>query len=68
VLVLSRYQGEKIVIDDCIVVEVVEIRHNCVRIGITAPRSIPVWRSELLPLGDKVDTLDGQVELGDPVG
>ena len=48
-LVLSRHVGEKIIIGDNIIVTVVEVRGNCVRIGIEAPKDIPILREELLP-------------------
>lgn len=47
-LVLSRKPGEKIVIGDDIVITVLEIDRNKVRLGIDAPRSVPVYRQELL--------------------
>lgn len=46
-LVLSRKEGEAIVIDHTIRVSVVEIRGNHVRIGIMAPREVPVHREEV---------------------
>ena len=46
-LVLSRKKDESIVIDDDIVVTVIEIRPNSVRLGITAPKEIPILRGEL---------------------
>ena len=46
-LVLSRRQQESIQISDNVVVTVLEIRGNSVRIGIDAPREIPVLRTEL---------------------
>lgn len=49
-LVLSRKKNEKIVIDNGrIVVQVVEVRGDRVRIGIVAPREVPVYRQELVP-------------------
>ena len=47
-LVLSRRIGERIVIDDQIVVTVVEIKGDKVRLGIEAPKEIPIWREELV--------------------
>lgn len=47
-LVLSRKVGEKIIIGETIVVTVVEVDRGKVRIGIEAPREIPVMRPELL--------------------
>ena len=49
-LVLSRKPGEKVHIGGDIVVTVLEVKGNRVRIGIEAPRSVTVTRSELLPL------------------
>ena len=46
-LVLSRKKNESIVIDDTIIVTVVEIRGDKVRLGIQAPKEIPVHRSEV---------------------
>ncbi len=46
-LVLSRKKNESIIIDDQIVITVVEIRGDKVRLGIQAPREIPVHRSEI---------------------
>ena len=46
-LVLSRKSGQQIVIADNIVITVVEIRSDRVRLGIEAPREIPVHRKEV---------------------
>jgi carbon storage regulator len=46
-LVLSRKQTESIVINDNIVVTVLGVRGNMVRLGVEAPREMPVLRSEL---------------------
>ena len=47
-LVLTRKAGEKIVIGENVVIEVLEIQGNRVRIGIQAPRGITILRQELL--------------------
>lgn len=46
-LVLSRKKNESIVIDDKIVITVVEVRGEKVRLGIEAPREVPIHRSEV---------------------
>jgi carbon storage regulator len=48
-LVLTRRIGEEIVIAGHIRLKVVAARGQTVRIGITAPDSLDVFRSELLP-------------------
>jgi carbon storage regulator len=46
-LVLSRKPGEKIHIGSGITITVTEVRGNKVRLGIEAPRDIPIVRAEL---------------------
>jgi len=46
-LTISRRQGERILIGDGIVVEVVEVSGGSVRLGITAPREQRIYREEL---------------------
>ena len=46
-LVLSRKKNESIVIDDDITIVVVEIRGDKVRLGVEAPKEIPVHRQEV---------------------
>jgi carbon storage regulator len=47
VLVLSRRKDETIVIGDDVRVTIVDVRGDTVRLGITAPKSIPVYRQEI---------------------
>jgi carbon storage regulator len=47
-LVLTRQVGEEICIGEDIRVRVVALRGGQVRIGIEAPRTVPVYREELL--------------------
>ncbi len=47
-LVLSRKKNESIVINDDVVITVIEVRGDKVRLGIKAPREIPVHRKEVL--------------------
>ncbi len=46
-LVLSRKKNESIVVNENIVITVVEIRGDKVRLGIEAPREVPIHRSEV---------------------
>jgi carbon storage regulator len=46
-LVLSRKKNESIVINNDITVTVVEIRGDKVRLGIVAPKQVPVHRQEV---------------------
>ena len=46
-LIITRRPGEKIMLGDEIVVHVMEIVGNSVRVGIQAPRSVPVYREEI---------------------
>jgi len=46
-LVLSRKKNESIVINNDITITVVEIRGDKVRLGIVAPKDVPVHRQEV---------------------
>lgn len=46
-LVLSRKKDESVMINDDIVITIVEIRGDKVRLGVAAPREIPVHRREV---------------------
>jgi carbon storage regulator len=46
-LVLTRKRGERIMIGDDVVVTILEVTGDQVRVGIEAPRSVPVMREEL---------------------
>jgi carbon storage regulator len=47
-LVLSRKLGEKIYISDNICITVVDIDRGKIRLGIEAPRNVPIFRQELI--------------------
>jgi carbon storage regulator len=49
-LVLSRKLGEKIYIGENICITVVDIDRGKIRLGIEAPRDVPIYRQELLPM------------------
>lgn len=46
-LALSRKKNEAIVINNNIEVTILEVRGDQVKIGITAPKEIPVYRKEV---------------------
>jgi carbon storage regulator len=46
-LVLSRKVGEKILIGDKIAVTVVRVAQGIVRIGVEAPKEMPILREEI---------------------
>ncbi len=46
-LALSRKKDEAIIIDNNIEITVLDVKGDCVKIGITAPKSIPVYRKEV---------------------
>ena len=50
---ISRRAGERIMLGDDTVIEILEVRGQTVRIGIDAPRSIPVYREEIWLEGKK---------------
>ena len=56
-LVLSRKKNESIVINDDISIVVVEIRGDKVRLGVEAPKEVPVHRREVY------DAIQRSVEL-----
>ena len=46
-LALSRKQGESIVVGNNIEITVLEAKGDQVKIGISAPKSVPVYRKEI---------------------
>lgn len=46
-LALSRKKDEAIVINDNIEIKVIEIKGDQVKIGISAPKSVPIYRKEV---------------------
>jgi carbon storage regulator len=64
-LVLSRKKNEQIVIDDHIVITVIELRGDKVRLGIEAPRSVPIHRAEVQQAivdATRVDEIQQQID------
>ena len=46
-LVLTRQKNETIIIGDNVEITILEIHHNHVKLGISAPSKIPVHRKEI---------------------
>lgn len=60
-LVLSRKIGEKITIGDDIVITLVDIIDNRkIRLGIEAPKDVPILRNELLGKEKRDKGVDGE--------
>ncbi len=64
-LVLSRKKNESIVINDDITIVVVEIRGDKVRLGVEAPKEVPVHRREVFDAIRRNEAAD-QKEAGKP--
>jgi carbon storage regulator len=47
VLIITRKAGERIMIGEDIVLHVIEVAGGSVRLGIDAPRSLPIYREEI---------------------
>lgn len=46
-LVLSRYKDERIMVGENVIITIVDIRGDKVRLGIEAPKDMPVHREEV---------------------
>ena len=46
-LALSRRKDESIIINDNIEITIIEVKGEQVKLGITAPKSIPIYRKEV---------------------
>ena len=46
-LALSRKKGESIVIDNDIEITILEVKGDQVKLGIKAPKSVPIYRKEI---------------------
>jgi carbon storage regulator len=71
-LVLSRKKNESIVINNDITIVVVEIRGDKVRLGVEAPKEVPVHRREVYDAIQRAaatkDANDGFGNKSEPVG
>jgi carbon storage regulator len=60
-LIITRRQGERIMLGEDVVIHVLEVSGGSVRIGVEAPRSIPVYREELLDTPERARGEPGAV-------
>ena len=64
-LVLSRKKNESIVINNDITIVVVEIRGDKVRLGVEAPKEVPVHRREVYDAIRRNEMPNGDVPVSD---
>ena len=67
-LVLSRQRDESIMIGDDVEITIVDVRGDKVRLGITAPKQIPVHRREIYDAiqREKAQKAAGETPAADP--
>ena len=63
-LVLSRKKNESIVINNDITIVVVEIRGDKVRLGVEAPKEVPVHRQEVYDAIQRANASDSTADAG----
>jgi carbon storage regulator len=57
-LILTRRQGESIIVGDNVRITVISVKGNQVRIGVEAPRSVSVQRQEIASKKDQTPEND----------
>lgn len=71
-LALSRKKGEALVINNNIEVTILEIKGEQVKLGITAPKEVPVYRKEVYvqiqEANKEATNIDGMDALKDLLG
>ncbi len=61
-LVLSRNIGERIIINDNIIVKIIGVQGAQVRLSIEAPREIPIFREEIYSLVKAQEAPEASIE------
>jgi carbon storage regulator len=71
-LALTRKKGESLVINNNIEVTIIEIRGDQIKLGITAPKDVPIYRKEVYLQIQKENeaaiSVDGLDQLKDLMG
>jgi carbon storage regulator len=62
-LVLTRKPGQSIMIGDGVEVQVLSVAGEKVRLGITAPRDVPIFRNEVYERIEEEASEEGRVEI-----
>jgi len=65
-LILTRRVGEKVRIGDDIEITILGLARGQVRVGISAPRSVPVHRQEVYERIRRAESRDPRPVLGNP--
>jgi carbon storage regulator len=60
-LVLSRKVGERVLIADGIVVQVLEVSGQRIRLGVEAPPEVSIWREELCGFSEPTSACQGPI-------
>jgi carbon storage regulator len=48
-LIITRRPGQRVMVGDDVIIAVVDVKGANVRIGIEAPKDVPIYREEVLP-------------------
>jgi carbon storage regulator len=62
VLIITRRAGERIMLGDDIRIEIMEVVGSSVRVGVEAPRSVPIYREEIWSAVKEENTAAAAVE------
>jgi len=71
-LALSRKKGEAIVVNNNVEITVLEVKGDQVKIGITAPKEVPIYRKEVYvqiqKANEEAASAEGLAALADLLG
>lgn len=68
-LILNRKKGERLIIGDNIEITVIDVQGESVKLGITAPRSVSVYRKEIYDdiVRSNRQAVENMVEIGEKI-